>query len=56
MLGEYQCGCRANRSTIDHTFTIRQTQVKAYEYSIHIHSFFMDFNKLLTVSIGQNVK
>jgi len=23
MLGKYQCGFRANRSTIDHIFTIR---------------------------------
>jgi hypothetical protein len=29
ILGEYQCGCRANHSTIDHMFTLRQTQEKS---------------------------
>jgi len=43
ILGEYQCGFRANRSTIDHIFTIRQTQEKAYEYSRHLYNLFLDF-------------
>jgi hypothetical protein len=29
ILGDYRCGYRVNRSTIDHIFTIRQTQEKA---------------------------
>ena len=29
ILGDYQCGYRVNRSTIDHIFTIRQIQEKA---------------------------
>jgi len=45
ILGEHQCGFRANRSTIDHTFTIRQTQEKAYEYNIHLHNLFLDFKQ-----------
>ena len=45
ILGEYQCGFRANRSTIDHILTIRQTQVKAYEYNIHVHNLFLDFKQ-----------
>jgi hypothetical protein len=34
-----------NRSTIDHVFNIRQTQEKAYEYNIHLHNLFLDFNQ-----------
>jgi hypothetical protein len=47
ILGEYQCGFRANRSNIAHIFTIRQTQEKAYEYNIHIHNFFPDVKQVL---------
>jgi len=45
ILGEYQCGFHANRSTIDHFFTIRQTQEKVYEYNIHLHNLFLDFKQ-----------
>jgi hypothetical protein len=45
ILREYQCGLRANRSTIDHIFTLRQTQEKAYEYNIHLHNLFLDFKQ-----------
>ena len=43
ILGEYQCGYRVNRSTIDHIFTVRQTQEKAYD--IHLHNLFIDFKQ-----------
>ena len=46
ILGDYQCGYRVNRSTTDHILTIRQTQEKAYEYNIHLHNLFIDFNPL----------
>ena len=42
ILGEYQCGFRANRSSIDHIFTKIQTQEKAYEYNIDLHNLFLD--------------
>ena len=48
ILGEYQCGFRANRSTIDHIFTIIQTQEKAYEYNIHLHKLFLDFKTIFS--------
>jgi len=43
ILGEYQCGFRANRSTIDDIFTIRQTQENAYEKNIHEHNLCLYF-------------
>jgi hypothetical protein len=56
ILGEYQCGLRADRSTIDHIFAIRQTQEKAYEYNIHLHNLFVDFKQAFeSVSRGRNV-
>jgi len=45
ILGEYQCGFRANCSTIDHNFTIRQTQEKACEYNIPLNNLFLDFKQ-----------
>jgi sorting nexin-29 len=45
ILGEYQCRFCANHSTIDHIFTLRQTQEKAYEYNIHLHNLFLDFKQ-----------
>jgi hypothetical protein len=44
-LGEYECGFRADRSTIDHIFAMRQTQEKAYEHNIHLHNLFIDFKQ-----------
>ena len=43
--GDYHCGFRANRSTIDNIFAIRQTQEKAYEYYIHLHNLYIDFKQ-----------
>jgi hypothetical protein len=42
-VGEYQCGFRRNRSTIDHLFSIRQIMEKCYEYNITTHHLFVDF-------------
>ena len=54
ILGDYQCGFWANRSTIDHIFTIRQTQEKAYEYNIHLHNLYIDFKQAFdSVSRGR---
>jgi len=45
ILGDYQYGFRTNRSTIDHIFTIRKVQEKAYEYNIHLHNLYIDFKQ-----------
>jgi sorting nexin-29 len=45
ILGDYQCGFRANRSTTDHIFTIRQIQDKAYGYNIHLYNLYIDFKQ-----------
>jgi hypothetical protein len=44
-VGEYQCGFRRNRSTIDHIFTIRATLEKCWEHNIDIHQLFIDFKQ-----------
>ena len=33
IIGEYQCGFRRNRSTIDHIFSIRQILEKKWKYN-----------------------
>ena len=43
VLWEYQCVFRADCSTIDHIFAIRQTQEKAY--NIPLHNLFIDFKQ-----------
>jgi sorting nexin-29 len=42
-IGDYQCGFRANRSTVDQIFALRQTLEKTWEYGISIWFLFIDF-------------
>ena len=49
ILGDYQCGFRTNRSAIDHIFTRRQIQEKAYEYNMHLHNLYIDFKQALDI-------
>ena len=44
-LGEYQCGFRKGRSTIDHIFTIRQMMEKHWEYNKEFWQLFIDFKQ-----------
>ena len=44
-LGEYQTGCRPNRSTVDNIFILRQMYEKCYEHNIELHNAFIDFNQ-----------
>ena len=45
IIGEYQCGFRRNRSTVDHTFSIRQILEKKWEYNKEVCQLFIDFEK-----------
>lgn len=45
IIGDYQCGFRRNRSTVDQIFTLKQLMEKRWEYAQSIHSLFVDFAK-----------
>ena len=45
IIGEYQCGFRRNRSSVDHIFSIRQVLEKKWEYNMDICQLFIDFEK-----------
>ena len=47
IIGEYQCGFRRNRSTVDHIFSIRQMLEKKWEYNKDVCQLFIDFEKAL---------
>ena len=46
IIGEYQCGYRRNRSTVDHIFSIRQILEKIWEYNKDQCQLFIDFEKV----------
>jgi len=39
-------GFRANSSTIDNIFIVRQIYEKCYKYKIDLHNIFMDFSQV----------
>lgn len=45
ILGDYQCGFRPGRSTIDQIFTIRQLLEKSWEHNANVHQLFIDFKQ-----------
>ena len=45
LLGDYQCGFRKNRSTIDQISALKCIFEKLYEFNIDIHQLFIDFRQ-----------
>lgn len=45
IVGDYQCGYRINRSTIDQVFTIRQMLEKCWQFDRRLLNLFIDFLK-----------
>lgn len=54
ILGEYQCGFRPGRSTIDQIFGVRQSMERQWEHNSQLHQLFIDFQKAYD-SINRNV-
>ena len=49
IMGEYQCGFRRNRSTIDHIFSIRKILEKKWQYNNEVYQLFIDFERPMTI-------
>jgi hypothetical protein len=45
IIGEYQVGYRAGKSTMDQIFTAKNLLEKAWEYSVGIHQIFIAFQR-----------
>jgi len=45
ILGEYQCGFRPQRTTMDQILVVRQKLQKFYVHDIDLKLFFIDFKK-----------
>ncbi len=45
-IGDYQCGFRQNKSTIDQIFSIRNILEKFKEMNVNVYQLYVDFNPL----------
>lgn len=45
LIGDYQCGFKAGRSTVDQMFCIRNILEKFYEQNVNVHQLFIDFKQ-----------
>lgn len=55
IIGDYQCGFRRNRSTMDQYFTLSQIFEKFYEYSREVHCLIVDFKQAFDSIIRQKI-
>ena len=46
IIGEYQAGFRAGKSTMDQIFTAKNLLEKAWEYSVETHQIFIAFQRV----------
>jgi hypothetical protein len=46
VIGNYQCGFRHGKSTIDQVYTLQQILEKTGEYNIETHHLFIDLNSI----------
>jgi len=55
ILGEYQCGFRLQRRTVDQIFIVRQILEKFYAHDIYLHLLLIDLKKAFD-SINQKIR
>ena len=56
LIGQYQCGFRPGKSTIDQIFTLRQILEKTHEHQVDTHHLFVDYKAAFDSPIRESLK